>query len=68
MCSQLYVDCGFARVAIYELSNQGERGNAAPTVNREERAKEFQSLYSTVANFGINLQLLQPTWVLSITV
>lgn len=54
MCSQLYVDCGFARVAIYELSNQGERGNAAPTVNREERAKEFQSLYSTVANFGIN--------------
>jgi len=37
------------------MSSQiGERGNAAPTVNREERAKEFQSLYSTVANFGIN--------------
>ncbi len=42
----LYVDCGFARVAMYEYSKEAQR------INKESRVTSFRALFKPVQHFA----------------
>lgn len=50
----LQVNCGYARVCIYENSNPGARGQLArKTVNPQKRLDTFRSTFETYPEYGI---------------
>ena len=56
----LRVNCGFARVCIYENSNPGRTGrNARRQINSTEREEKFRSQFRAHPNFGIDEDYFQ---------
>lgn len=52
------VNCGYARVAIWQFSVVG-RGKRFSELNSAERDKKFKSLFEPMSSYGIDKQILK---------
>lgn len=58
----LIVNCGFARVSIYENSNPGRTGRKArASIDLNDRIEKFKSQFSDYQGYGIPENYFQPT-------
>ena len=56
---ELQINCGFGRVAIRTYSTV-QRGKRFSNIDKIERAKRFQALFSSSPGYGIDTSMFVP--------